>query len=146
MRLGRGKCKAGGQQAGCQGWPGSSWGVDHRGLERIVGVKAQAWQCSVGTACPSIGPGNRRGGVEGGGSLGCCSLALDSAGLSHLGWLAILTGRVSLLLTPWWLLAHFSLFLVNQSLMGDPHSPRVERTLTCYIPPYALFAHTQWSP
>lgn len=66
VRPGRGKCKAGGQQAGCQGWPGSSWGVDHRGLERIVGVKAQAWQRSVGTACPSIGPGNRRGGAEGG--------------------------------------------------------------------------------
>lgn len=41
-------------------------GWSRGGLGWIVGVKAQPWQGSVGTACPSIGPGNRRGGAKGG--------------------------------------------------------------------------------
>lgn len=57
---GEGRAEAGRQNAREQleGWGGG-------GLGWIVGVKAQPWQGSVGTACPSIGPGNRRGGAEG---------------------------------------------------------------------------------
>lgn len=72
------------------GLGGSSWsGRSREGLGWIVGGEAQPWQGSVGTACPSIDPGNRRGGAEGGhdpvGYLG----SLLSAESTHLAWLTV---------------------------------------------------------
>lgn len=80
--------------------------MDHRRISRDCRVKAQGWQCSVGTACPSIGPGNKRGGAEG----ELTGLALSgsrlSAGLSHLGCLAVLTGLVKHLGGFWLVILH----------------------------------------
>lgn len=59
---GKGWAEASGQNARTREEQLEGW--SRGGLGRIVGVKAQPWQGSVGTACPSIGPGNRRGGVE----------------------------------------------------------------------------------
>lgn len=66
-----------------------------------------------------------------------------SAGLSHLGWLAILSGRAE---TPWWLLAHHPAFSVKVGPQGETlRAPELSCTFTHWHVGGASITHAQWS-